>query len=381
MIKKHTHEKRRFITALIMAAMLLTGASAASAAEVPEGVTEVKIPLALKSESVIAGAEIAFRQSGGLEYIRFEPASGAENPIKATAGGNTWVGFFSATNKYRPSDGALNFGNLVFRYNGSNPESVTVAETRMHSLTGTDSDVKSVRGKPNTVIPVTRQAPGAVERDTSPVVVPTKPSGKDGGGAGDAADAEDAEDAGGNGGDKSGSADSGKSGSVDSGKSGAGSKSGAKGKGNAKGNDKTNSDKDTGGRGNAAGRGNAGGAGGTNGHAAPVDQGTGQAPATDVGETAPETIVGAGEAEASDMVPFSISGSDRIPDQDIPLAGAAGQQENGQGGLSAWWMAAALIVGALAGALVVLLVLKRRRKDGSEPAAEAAEKDYYISNR
>jgi hypothetical protein len=323
MNKKYACTERGLITALIVSVMLLTGTSAAYAAEVPTGVTEVKIPLALESESAIAGAEIAFKQSEGLEYVRFEPAVGTENPMKTMAGGNTWIGFFSATNRYRPSEGTLAFGNLVFNYEGSGAEEVTIAETRLHRLTGADSEVKSVRATPGTVIPVTRQASGTAEqpaaRSDSPtgdlVVVSTKPPEESGGsGAGGGADT-----------DKNG-----KNGGAGSGKSDSASGS-------------TN---DTGATSPAGGA----------SQGSPVAATAGSVAAIETGNASGETT------EVSAMVPFS--SPEVIADQDIPLTGARpGQPEDMQSAFPVWWMAAVFMAGVLAGVFVVFVVLKRRRKD------------------
>jgi hypothetical protein len=379
MRKKYGHTKRRFISSLIMAAMLLTGTSAAYAAEVPAGVTEVKIPLALESASAIAGAEIAFSQSNGLEYVRFEPAGGAENPMKTTAGGTTWIGFFSATNKYRPSDGTLSFGNLVFRYAGEDPEKVTIAETRLHSLTGEGSDVKSVRGKPNTVIPVTRNAASPTERndDPDPVVVSTRPpdegsSGSNGTGGTDGA--------GDTNGDGAGGTIAGGAGGTIAG--GANNTSGAK-DANDKSNDKSgantkNNKSDTNGANGTSGN---GGTSRTNGASGSVNAASGSGSSgrttggsANDGEAVSDAIVASGdtgdsgEAEASAMVPFSAP--DILAAGDIPLAGATEQSANAQGKFSAWLIAAALIAGLLAGALLVLFILKRKRRSENSSESE-----------
>jgi hypothetical protein len=378
-----------------MTAMLLTGTSAAYAAEVPAGVTEVKIPLALESASAIAGAEISFTQSGGLEYVRFEPAGGTENPMKTTVGANTWIGFFSATNKYLPSDGTLSFGNLVFRYDGGEPENVTIAETRLHSLTGVDSDVKSVRGKPNTIIPVTRRTSGAVDRNDDPIIVSTRPP-DEGGGANDSGDTggvnsvgntnetssangtSDTEDANSKAGANNSNDANDKSGK--SGSSNASSKSGA----NSSGGKNNSGTKSSGGKNNSgasntngsSGASNANGSSGNAG-AANAANTTGDTSQTTVGGVADSEIVAAsGEAEASAMVPFSTA-PETIADGDIPLAGAM-QTADAQSGLPAWWIVAALIAGVLAGALVMFLVLKRRRRKDSKP--DVIEK-IYISSR
>jgi hypothetical protein len=403
MIKEYMHTGRGFFTVLIMAVMLVTGTSAAYAAEVPAGVTEVKIPLALESASAIAGVEIAFKQSSGLEYVRFEPASGAENLVNSTAGGTTWVGFFSATNKYQPAGGTLSFGNLVFRYGGGAPENVTIAETRLHSLTGAGSDVKSVRSKPNTVIPVTRKASGSTGGNDGTTVVPTQPSGGgDSGGSGGGSGGGGGSDSGGGG----GSGGSSSSGSGSGGGSGSGSGSGADGAGGGG----ANGAGDANGAGSAGGANGAGSAGGADGAKDANDKSSGKnnnsganstsgasasassantantaggtnttnnqsasqatdgsEGASDAADAASETLLAAGKSESSAMVPFS---APEITDGDVPLADAIGQSTNTPAGLSAWQTAALLRAGILTGALMMLLILKRKRSRSREAGSK-----------
>jgi hypothetical protein len=359
-----------------MAAMLLTGTSAAYAAEVPAGGTEVKIPLALESDFAIAGVEIAFNQSSGLEYVRFEPASGAENPIKTTTGGNTWVGFFSATNKYLPLDGVLNFGNLVFRYSGDNSENVTIEETRLHSLTGADSEVTSVRGKPNTVIPVTRKASDTVGRNNDPILVSTQPSGEGNSGASDSSGAGDTGGVNGTN-DESGPSDASDTGGAKdtSGKNGTNGSSDAKGKSGKTDSDDANAKSAKSGSSSTNGSNSASSSSNASGDAGSVNGGSSRTTPGSVAVS--ETVVGSEEAEASAMVPFSIV-PEIVSDQDIPLTSNPGQPANTEGELPVWWIAAALIAGILAGALVIFIVLKRRRKNDGEPEVI---KESYISSR
>jgi hypothetical protein len=285
--------------------------------------------LALESESVVAGVEIAFKQSDGLEYLRFEPAAGVENPIKAAAKGNTWVGFFSATNKYRPAGGVLNFGALVFRYTGNSAEQVTIAETRLHSLTGAGSAVESVRGKPGTVIPVTRETStssgdGIDPADDEPTVVPTTPPGSDT--------------------DKPSGNNSGNNSNSASGSANAVSTAG-----------RSNSSSATGGTG-----------------------ATGSSSQTTNGSTAAlETGAAQEVPDAPVMVPFSTP--EKIADSDIPLAGAPEGSADKRGGLLSWQIVASILAFAvLTSAFAFFVIWKRRRGNADK---NEVMKNTHVSNR
>jgi hypothetical protein len=347
-----------FITTLILSAMLLSGVSAAYAAEVPEGVTEVKIPLAIEAgtESAIAGAEIAFTQSGGLEYVRFEPAGGAENPVESASGGNRWVGFFSAANKYGISDGSLEFGSLVFRYGGSAPENVTIAETRLHSLTGVGSEVRSVRGRPGTVIPVTRKNPGGTG-DEGPVVVPVTPTAPNGPTAPNTPAAPNAPNA-------PASGDEGRNGNGGKGNSGKG-RNGNSGKGENGNSGKGNSDNsgNSVGKSGSAGGGNAGNSNADgSGTGADSDSAQGANSSTDAGAgiAVADGAAAPGSGGGNDLVPFSESGE--LTDAGVPLANTDGSAYARDAWyLTGWKIATLLVALALAG-LFLAIVRNRRRK-------------------
>jgi hypothetical protein len=158
---------------LVTLALLCLCAGSAWAQEVPVGVTTVRVPVVLPADAAIAGAEIGFTQTSGLEYVGFIPASGVQNPVKATVGETNYVGFFSADNQYQPVGGGLVMGELEFIYEGSTAEEVVLRELRLH--TKVSEGVTTQALNPGTIYPVTR-ASGGTEGG----------SGAGGGGAGGA---------------------------------------------------------------------------------------------------------------------------------------------------------------------------------------------------
>jgi hypothetical protein len=150
--------------ALCLAFGLLFGAVGMSAygLEVPKDAQEVRIPVTLPVDTAIAGGEVEFSQSTGLTYLRFEPADGVHNPVKATVEDKTYVGFFSSDNVYQPNAGNLLMGDLVFRYAGEDSEQVTLSKIKLHTKidTGSGAAVDTQVINPGTVIPVNRLSDG-----------------------------------------------------------------------------------------------------------------------------------------------------------------------------------------------------------------------------
>jgi hypothetical protein len=141
----------------------------ASAVEVGSDVSEVRIPLVFTTNGdAVAGAEIEFSYTGGLEYVGYQPTSDAENQVGTQIGDKTYAGFFSATNRYTPTNGSLAFGSLVFHYTGSQPESVTVSEVKLHKRS--DTGVSTLSTTSAFDIPVTRATtnPGNTDPGTDP---------------------------------------------------------------------------------------------------------------------------------------------------------------------------------------------------------------------
>jgi hypothetical protein len=161
------HIKRIVVAQVLCLTLALTfGTIGASAIDVPVNVTEISIPIALSANSAIAGGEIGFSQTSGLKYVRFVPASGIDNTVGTTVSGTSYIGFFSADNKYRPANGRITLGNLVFGYSGVAPEAITFSEIKIHTQSVSGVDSKTL--KPNTVVNITRQtASGNVPNDNS----------------------------------------------------------------------------------------------------------------------------------------------------------------------------------------------------------------------
>jgi hypothetical protein len=132
--------------------------TSALALEVPKDEREARVSITLPVDAAIAGGEVEFSQTGGLRFLRFEPANAVRNPVNARVDDKTYVGFFAEGNEYRPVDGALLMGDLVFEYVGDEPERVTLSMIKLHTKvdTGTGVDTQVIR--PNTVIPVSRVA-------------------------------------------------------------------------------------------------------------------------------------------------------------------------------------------------------------------------------
>lgn len=134
--------------------LLCLGATVAFAQEVPIGTTTVRISVVLPIEAAIAGGEVGFTQTSGLQYTRFIPATGVQNPVKATVGDTTYVGFFSADNRYEPATGGFVMGDLEFSYGGDSPEQVTLQEMSLHTKVGDGVDTRTL--SPSTTYSVTR---------------------------------------------------------------------------------------------------------------------------------------------------------------------------------------------------------------------------------
>jgi hypothetical protein len=126
---------------------------------VQEGVTEVSIPIVLVTGSeAIAGAELEFTFSEGLEYLRYQQADGIENPLSSFVDGTQFVGFFSLDNRYVPAHERLSFGSLVFSYTGSQAQTISVNEIKLHTKTGSGTNTEVTTKKTTNIvaIPVTR---------------------------------------------------------------------------------------------------------------------------------------------------------------------------------------------------------------------------------
>jgi hypothetical protein len=207
-------------------ALLCLSAVPAWAQEVPPGTTTVRVPVVLPAESAIAGGEIGFTQTGGLEYKKFIPAAGVQNPVKATVEGVTYVGFFSADNDYQPTDGGVVMGALEFSYAGDGAEQIVLQEMRLHTKAADNVDTQTLT--PGTVYSVTRASLTGNPGDGGDSGAGPGGSGAGGGGSGenDSSGGEGGGDSGGGSGD-SGAAAAGTGSGSSGGGAGPGSSSGS----------------------------------------------------------------------------------------------------------------------------------------------------------
>jgi hypothetical protein len=157
---------RRSLLVSLLAVLVLLAAllvpTTAHAVEVPEGTTEVRIPLVLSTTGgAVAGAEIEFVYSEGLVYKGYQPANGLENPVGTQVDGKTYAGFFATDNRFEPTGNRIAFGNLVFEYSGSEAENITITEIDLHRVKSSGG-VDSQRTASSAVIPVARAQSGGV---------------------------------------------------------------------------------------------------------------------------------------------------------------------------------------------------------------------------
>jgi hypothetical protein len=245
-----------------------------------------------------------------------------ENKVETKVSGKNYVGFFSDTNKYNPTNGTIAMGTLYLKYTGSAKERVTFSEVRVHTVSGTN-DVTSKIVSKNTEVEVTRAKGGNPGNPGDPNN-PGNP-GNPGDGSGD----------GGAGGDGSGNSGTGSGGS---GNSGTGSGSGGSG----------------------------------------TSQGTGTTAAQAVVLTTEETPAVAGTGET---VPANAdkggqqgtegasanTGSDiaEMGDEGVPLAGTADGDAGAAtlGGIPVWLIG---VLAAIAAAVIIVVVVLRNRKKQTE---------------
>jgi hypothetical protein len=107
---------------------------------------QVSIPVTISLSSAIAGAQFEFKPTAGLEFASFERSAAVmpSTPVQAEKNGNTNVGFFTGSNSFAPTGGALNAGNLVFSWSGASGQSVTMSKVLLSRVksggSGTDDE-------------------------------------------------------------------------------------------------------------------------------------------------------------------------------------------------------------------------------------------------
>ncbi|MDR3295305.1 MAG: S-layer homology domain-containing protein, partial [Clostridiales Family XIII bacterium] len=144
--------RKKIQMSLATAAILLVAAIfpvQALALEVPQGQTDVRIPVTVSTSGTVAGVEIGFSYTNdGLSFVRFEPSaavSGAQQ-ISAERYGTTWVGFYSDTNAYgSAAGGQLDMGSLVFDYTGDAANTVSLTNCTVYTVNAANEVVSDDR--------------------------------------------------------------------------------------------------------------------------------------------------------------------------------------------------------------------------------------------
>jgi len=130
-----------------MVMVLVFGASVLAAEiEVDPETKEVRIPLVVDVTKSVAGAQLSFSYTDGLEFIAYEQSasviSGSQTPT-VERDGLTHIGFFSGSNEYEPVDGKLDIGYLVFAYIEDGDQSVSITEIKLVSLNEDNTETLS----------------------------------------------------------------------------------------------------------------------------------------------------------------------------------------------------------------------------------------------
>jgi len=103
---------------------------------------EVKVPVVIDVPEAVAGMDFAFEYTEGLSFLGFEKSDTTESasvtPVVEREG-MTHLGFYNATNDYKPDDGKLEAGYLVFHYNGDRNQYVTLVEAKYVEVVDKDN--------------------------------------------------------------------------------------------------------------------------------------------------------------------------------------------------------------------------------------------------
>ena len=176
--------KRKIGIALILALVMIFSSVNALAITVDVGVTEVKIPVIIDLTYSVAGVELSFEYTSGLQFVSYEAASslqGATELPDVVENGRTIVGFYGSDNRFAPQGGQLNIGTLVFSYTGNDAQTVTVVETGIIKLLDKDTTERETRKTP---IAITVNRPSTTEPGTPDPDTPGGGGGSLGGGGG-----------------------------------------------------------------------------------------------------------------------------------------------------------------------------------------------------
>ena len=98
---------------------------------------QVFVPLSADISYDIAGAQFKISYTEGLVFISYEQSpdvkEGALTPV-VEKDGLTILGFFSGANIFKPKNGTLDMGHLVFEFTGEGEQTVTIAEIKLVEL-------------------------------------------------------------------------------------------------------------------------------------------------------------------------------------------------------------------------------------------------------
>lgn len=138
---------KTFVSLLMAMAILLSLAVPTALAA-----NEIKVPISIKLPSdvtAVAGVELEFNYTSGLTFTKWEQSSTMKSASPVTAvksNGNTLSGLFNKDNIYKPTNGVLDLGYLVFDGTTAG-QSVTIVKTKFVRVVDKDStDNRDVTG-------------------------------------------------------------------------------------------------------------------------------------------------------------------------------------------------------------------------------------------
>ena len=138
---------KTFVSLLMAMAILLSLAVPTALAA-----NEIKVPISIKLPSdvtAVAGVEVEFNYTSGLTFTKWEQSSTMKSASPVTAvksNGNTLSGLFNKDNIFKPTNGVLDLGYLVFDGTTAG-QSVTIVKTKFVRVVDKDStDNRDVTG-------------------------------------------------------------------------------------------------------------------------------------------------------------------------------------------------------------------------------------------
>ena len=107
------------------------------------------VPVTIGLSDAVAGAELKLSYTEGLELIGFEKSDETSSAMIAPIvkkDGYDHVGIFTKDNDYAPNNGELFIGYLVFEYDGTPNQAVTINEAKLVKVIDKDNTESEVRG-------------------------------------------------------------------------------------------------------------------------------------------------------------------------------------------------------------------------------------------